>query len=87
MVSERRLKILDALRGSHWCHVCNIFGITRPGIDPTPIVKRDALYHFKYRGSSVFFSSKIIRIHLVSVSEQHSDGISPCGKPLNAYFL
>ena len=43
MVCERReasacLIMLSAKQGSHWYHFYNVFGMTRPGIDPTPIL-------------------------------------------------
>ena len=43
MVCERReasacLITLSAKQGSHWYHFFNVFGMTRPGIDPTPIL-------------------------------------------------
>ena len=28
--------MLSAKQGSHWYHFYNVFGMTRPGIDPTP---------------------------------------------------
>ena len=30
--------MLSAKQGSHWYHFYNVFGMTRPGIDPTPIL-------------------------------------------------
>ena len=30
--------MLSAKQGSHWYHYYNVFGMTRPGIDPTPIL-------------------------------------------------
>ena len=43
MVCERReasacLIMLSAKQGSHWYHFYNVFGMSRPGIDPTPIL-------------------------------------------------
>ena len=43
MVCDRRevsacLIMLSAKQGSHWYHFYNVFGMTRPGIDPTPIL-------------------------------------------------
>ena len=43
MVCERReasacLIMLSAKQGSHWYHFYNVFDMTRPGIDPTPIL-------------------------------------------------
>ena len=43
MVCERGeasacLIMLSAKQGSHWYHFYNVFGMTRPGIDPTPIL-------------------------------------------------
>ena len=32
------LIMLSAKQDSHWYHFYNVFGITRPGIDPTPIL-------------------------------------------------
>ena len=30
--------MLSAKQGSHWYHFYNVFGMTRPGIDPSPIL-------------------------------------------------
>ena len=99
MVCERReasacLIMLNAKQGSHWYHFYNVFGMTRPGIDPTPILTYDTRSGRSATWASITIKDTVIckkadcEIYVVwKVIDKYQDedgpNTEPWGTPVN----
>ena len=57
--------MLSAKQGSHWYYFYNVFGMTRPGIDPTPIWAIAASYYDRENGKFYHVEAFILTLFVL----------------------